>query len=142
RRRGGRHRDGEAGDDLPRHPERPATRGRRAPLRVSRERRVLHDQGRRGPRLDRRPRGGPRAAHRRASCGGRLRVDILRSRGRRGSEPMSTNQEWFERALRVIPGGVDSPVRSFRSVGGTPYTVVSGTGAYVTDVEGTTYIDF
>ena len=55
---------------------------------------------------------------------------------------MSTNQEWFDRALAVIPGGVDSPVRSFRSVGGTPYTVVSGSGAYVTDVEGKTYIDF
>jgi glutamate-1-semialdehyde 2,1-aminomutase len=55
---------------------------------------------------------------------------------------MSTNQEWFDRALAVIPGGVDSPVRSFRSVGGTPYTVVSGSGAYVTDVEGRTYIDY
>lgn len=55
---------------------------------------------------------------------------------------MSANQEWFDRALRVIPGGVDSPVRSFRSVGGTPYTVVSGSGAYVTDVEGNTYIDY
>jgi glutamate-1-semialdehyde 2,1-aminomutase len=53
-----------------------------------------------------------------------------------------TNQAWFERALRVIPGGVDSPVRSFRSVGGTPYTVRSGKGAYVTDVEGTSYIDY
>ncbi|HEY5302611.1 MAG TPA: glutamate-1-semialdehyde 2,1-aminomutase [Acidimicrobiales bacterium] len=55
---------------------------------------------------------------------------------------MSTNQEWFDRALAVIPGGVDSPVRSFRSVGGTPYTVVSGAGAYVTDVEGRTYVDY
>lgn len=55
---------------------------------------------------------------------------------------MSTNQSWFDRALAVIPGGVDSPVRSFRSVGGTPYTVASGSGAYVTDVEGRTYIDF
>ncbi len=55
---------------------------------------------------------------------------------------MSTNQEWFDRALAVIPGGVDSPVRSFRSVGGTPYTVVSGAGAYVTDVEGRTYLDY
>ncbi len=53
-----------------------------------------------------------------------------------------SNAEWFERAQRVIPGGVDSPVRSFRSVGGTPYTVVSGKGAYVTDIEGTTYIDY
>ncbi len=52
-----------------------------------------------------------------------------------------TNQSWFERALAVIPGGVDSPVRSFASVGGVPYTVVSGEGAYVTDVEGTRYVD-
>ena len=53
-----------------------------------------------------------------------------------------TNEAWFERAKVVIPGGVDSPVRSFRSVGGTPYTVVSGSGAYVTDVEGATYVDY
>jgi glutamate-1-semialdehyde 2,1-aminomutase len=55
---------------------------------------------------------------------------------------MSSNQQWFDRALAVIPGGVDSPVRSFRSVGGVPYTVVSGSGAYVTDVQGRTYIDY
>jgi glutamate-1-semialdehyde 2,1-aminomutase len=53
-----------------------------------------------------------------------------------------SNQSWFDRAQDVIPGGVDSPVRSFRSVGGTPYTVVSGQGAYVKDVEGNQYIDF
>ena len=53
-----------------------------------------------------------------------------------------SNQSWFERAQNVIPGGVDSPVRSFRSVGGTPYTVVSGSGAYVEDVEGTRYLDY
>ena len=52
------------------------------------------------------------------------------------------NQEWFDRAQRVIPGGVDSPVRSFRAVGGTPYTVVRGQGAYVEDVEGRRYLDF
>ena len=55
---------------------------------------------------------------------------------------MSSNGAWFERAQVVIPGGVDSPVRSFRSVGGTPYTVVSGEGAYVTDVEGQRYLDY
>lgn len=55
---------------------------------------------------------------------------------------MSTNEEWFRRALNVLPGGVDSPVRSFRSVGGHPYTVRDGQGAFVTDVEGTRYIDF
>ncbi len=55
---------------------------------------------------------------------------------------MSSNQAWFDRATAVIPGGVDSPVRSFRSVGGTPYTVARGDGAYVTDVEGTRYLDY
>jgi glutamate-1-semialdehyde 2,1-aminomutase len=55
--------------------------------------------------------------------------------------PPASNAEWFARAERVIPGGVDSPVRSFASVGGTPYTVVSGEGPYVTDAEGTRYID-
>ena len=55
---------------------------------------------------------------------------------------MTSNQDWFDRANEVIPGGVDSPVRSFRSVGGTPYTVASGSGAYVTDVEGTRYLDY
>ena len=53
----------------------------------------------------------------------------------------ASNAEWFERARRVIPGGVDSPVRSFASVGGTPYTVVSGEGAFVVDAEGNRYLD-
>jgi len=53
-----------------------------------------------------------------------------------------TNEQWFARARAVIAGGVDSPVRSFASVGGTPFTVVSGEGAYVTDVEGRRYLDF
>ena len=55
--------------------------------------------------------------------------------------PSATNAQWFARAARVIPGGVDSPVRSFASVGGTPYTVVRGEGASVFDVEGHRYID-
>ena len=54
----------------------------------------------------------------------------------------SLNEAWFARAQKVLPGGVDSPVRSFRSVGGTPYTVARGAGAYVEDVEGTRYLDF
>ncbi len=54
----------------------------------------------------------------------------------------SLNEAWFDRAQKVLPGGVDSPVRSFRSVGGTPYTVVRGSGAYVEDVDGTRYLDF
>ncbi|MXW42120.1 MAG: glutamate-1-semialdehyde-2,1-aminomutase [Acidimicrobiia bacterium] len=55
---------------------------------------------------------------------------------------MVTNRGLFERALRVIPGGVNSPVRSFRSVGGTPYFVARAEGPYVWDVEGRRYIDY
>jgi glutamate-1-semialdehyde 2,1-aminomutase len=55
---------------------------------------------------------------------------------------MTTNHELFERAQRVIPGGVNSPVRAFRSVGGEPYFIARGEGAYVWDVEGTRYIDY
>ena len=48
----------------------------------------------------------------------------------------------FERAKRVIPGGVNSPVRAFRSVGGSPVFVREGSGATFTDVDGNTYIDY
>jgi glutamate-1-semialdehyde 2,1-aminomutase len=48
----------------------------------------------------------------------------------------------FERARRVIPGGVNSPVRAFRSVGGTPYFVTRGRGAHVWDADGNRYIDY
>jgi glutamate-1-semialdehyde 2,1-aminomutase len=54
---------------------------------------------------------------------------------------MATNESLFERAQRVIPGGVSSPVRAFRAVGGTPYFVASAEGAHVTDVEGIRYLD-
>ena len=53
----------------------------------------------------------------------------------------ATNESLFERANRVIPGGVNSPVRAFRSVGGTPYFVASAEGPRVRDVEGNEYID-
>ncbi len=48
---------------------------------------------------------------------------------------------WWERARAVIPGGVSSPVRSFRSVGGEPYVVARGSGAHVWDVDGNRYVD-
>jgi glutamate-1-semialdehyde 2,1-aminomutase len=54
---------------------------------------------------------------------------------------MPTNEELFARAQRVIPGGVNSPVRSFRAVGGTPYFVQRAEGPYAWDVEGRRYID-
>src|ERR1700678_812189 len=48
----------------------------------------------------------------------------------------------FERAKRVIPGGVNSPVRAFRSVGGTPVFVKSADGCMLVDVDGNAYIDY
>ena len=47
-----------------------------------------------------------------------------------------TNEALFERARRVIPGGVNSPVRAFRAVGGTPRFIASAHGASLTDREG------
>jgi glutamate-1-semialdehyde 2,1-aminomutase len=54
---------------------------------------------------------------------------------------MSTNAELFERSCRVIPGGVNSSIRAFKAVGGTPYIVERAEGPYVWDVEGRRYID-
>ncbi|GAB2455970.1 glutamate-1-semialdehyde 2,1-aminomutase [Conyzicola lurida] len=54
---------------------------------------------------------------------------------------MTTNQQAFDRARAAIPGGVNSPVRAFGSVGGTPRFFVEATGAYITDVEGRSYVD-
>ncbi|HRF06011.1 glutamate-1-semialdehyde 2,1-aminomutase [Accumulibacter sp.] len=55
---------------------------------------------------------------------------------------ISQNQQLFERAQKHIPGGVNSPVRAFRSVGGTPRFFVSGAGAHVTDADGKRYVDY
>jgi len=55
---------------------------------------------------------------------------------------MSRNDQLFERAQRVIPGGVNSPVRAFRSVGGTPRFFVRGEGPYLFDADGKRYIDY
>lgn len=53
-----------------------------------------------------------------------------------------SNAGLFERACAVLPGGVNSPVRAFGAVGGTPYFVAGGQGAHVWDVEGNRYIDY
>jgi glutamate-1-semialdehyde 2,1-aminomutase len=54
----------------------------------------------------------------------------------------SRNQQLFERAQRHIPGGVNSPVRAFRSVGGVPRFFVEGKGPRVTDADGKVYLDY
>lgn len=55
---------------------------------------------------------------------------------------MSRNSELFERANQSIPGGVNSPVRAFRSVGGTPRFIKRAQGPYVWDADDTRYIDY
>jgi glutamate-1-semialdehyde 2,1-aminomutase len=55
---------------------------------------------------------------------------------------MSRNQALFERAQRTIPGGVNSPVRAFRSVGGTPRFITRAQGPYFWDADGQRYIDY
>ncbi len=56
---------------------------------------------------------------------------------------MSTkSQELFRKALQLLPGGVNSPVRAFRAVGGDPIYFASGKGSRLTDVEGRSYIDY
>ena len=54
----------------------------------------------------------------------------------------SRNSQLFERAQRHIPGGVNSPVRAFGSVGGTPPFIVSGKGSRVSDADGASYVDY
>jgi glutamate-1-semialdehyde 2,1-aminomutase len=61
---------------------------------------------------------------------------MLRKRTRYG-----LSEKMFAAASRILPGGVDSPVRAFKSVGGTPLFVTRGRGARLTDVDGHEYID-
>src|SRR6186997_3338336 len=55
---------------------------------------------------------------------------------------ISTSQQLFARAQKSIPGGVNSPVRAFKSVGGTPLFIKKAKGAYLYDEDGNRYIDF
>jgi len=55
---------------------------------------------------------------------------------------VTNSENAFNEAKNVIPGGVDSPVRAFKSVGGTPIFIERGEGAYLMDIDGNKYIDF
>ncbi|HHW7568468.1 TPA: glutamate-1-semialdehyde 2,1-aminomutase [Mannheimia haemolytica] len=55
---------------------------------------------------------------------------------------MSISEQLFEQAKKVIPGGVNSPVRAFKGVGGTPVFIEKAEGAYITDSDGKQYIDY
>src|SRR5258708_23106342 len=58
------------------------------------------------------------------------------------SNSRDRSAELFARAVELLPGGVNSPVRAFRGVGGTPRFIKSASGATMTDVDGRTYIDY
>ncbi len=58
-----------------------------------------------------------------------------------GSPSTTASQALFDRAHAVTPGGVNSPVRAFHAVGGTPRFIASARGPYLTDVDGTEYVD-
>ena len=55
---------------------------------------------------------------------------------------MTLSEQMFQRAQQTIPGGVNSPVRAFKSVGGTPIFIERANGAYIYDVDGKSYIDY
>src|SRR5205823_5721670 len=65
---------------------------------------------------------------------------LLRSRTCQNS--MNRSDDLFARAQKHIPGGVNSPVRAFRSVGGRPLFMARGEGAKIWDVDGKEYIDY
>src|SRR5438045_6178543 len=58
------------------------------------------------------------------------------------ADRQQSSEELFGRAVALMPGGVNSPVRAFRGVGGTPRFIASARGATLTDVDGNTYIDY
>ena len=62
--------------------------------------------------------------------------------GRRENRIMSRSDELFERAVKVIPGGVNSPVRAYGSVGMTPRFIEGASGPYVVDADSKKYIDY
>ena len=67
---------------------------------------------------------------------------LLRTRGRRAPASVTVMPIWFERAQARIPGGVNSPVRAFGSVGGEPFFVARAHGAYLVDTDGSEYLDY
>src|SRR6266481_3010658 len=56
--------------------------------------------------------------------------------------PVSRSRSLFARAQKVLPGGVDSPVRAFKAVGGSPLFISRASGARIHDVDGNTFIDY
>lgn len=69
-------------------------------------------------------------------------MDVLKSKETAIEQSTSISRMWFERAQCVLPGGVNSPVRAFKSVGGQPPVMAYAEGATLVDVDGNEYIDY
>jgi glutamate-1-semialdehyde 2,1-aminomutase len=63
-------------------------------------------------------------------------------KSRRNSHKKSRSEKIFKSSCELIPGGVNSPVRAFGAVGGTPFVTQKGKGAFVYDIDGNRYIDY
>src|SRR5678815_49180 len=90
--------------------------------------------------MDRSRTHDPRNYHRDQTRRGGHHHHLLRART--GQKLMSHSEDLFARALQHIPGGVNSPVRAFRSVGGKPLFISRGEGSRIWDVDGREYIDY
>ena len=77
----------------------------------------------------------------RSARGRRARIGGPRAVGENARVPHPQSDAWFGRARAVTPGGVNSPVRAFAAVGGTPRFMASASGAWLRDVDGNEYVD-
>src|SRR5690606_23004026 len=110
------------------------------------DRRAHAGQCRTGHRRRRRPAGGDRRGLRRSRSRRRrprlhapVRNDFPREHPSMNTE---RSHALFTRAQALMPGGVNSPVRAFRSVGGEPFFAARAEGAYIEDVDGNRYVDY
>ncbi len=85
--------------------------------------------------------GGPLGDNGAVTSSGAAQVRVNRSSTPAGIADVPRSAELFARASEVTPGGVNSPVRAFRAVGGTPRFMASGSGPYLYDVDGHEYVD-
>ncbi len=151
RRRGRRRHDhGQARARLSRPDPRRPRSDRSADRLLQRQRRILDGQSRRAERLDRRSADGRRDADRVRARRRRHHHHLFREILRPAPPLKDVNPTMtidrsiaaYERARRTIPGGVNSPVRAFKSVGGTPLFVREASGCRFTDLDGNSYIDY
>src|SRR6185295_3858206 len=77
----------------------------------------------------------------RATCKGEVNLDGVERRCDPRARVAHTSDKLFAEAGKVIPGGVNSPVRAWKAVGGSPVFIQRGRGAQVTDADGRTYVD-